>query len=107
MEKYINFPFFFSLLFFYFIQAGIAGALAKMTLGEPRNSEQVALEEHMRRQGWEQGQIDYMGRDSFENIWKKICNTLSQAPSGQPSPPKVRNNSSIKRNDKKCIFIII
>ena len=43
-----------------------------MTLGEPRSSEQIALEEHMRKQSWEQGQIDYMGRDSFDNIWKKI-----------------------------------
>ncbi|XP_047366859.1 probable serine/threonine-protein kinase kinX isoform X2 [Vespa velutina] len=67
--------------------AGLAGALAQMTLGEPRSAEQIALEEHMRKQSWEQGQIDYMGRDSFDNIWKKICETLSLAPR-QPSPAK-------------------
>ncbi|KAL6420269.1 hypothetical protein ACFW04_014868 [Cataglyphis niger] len=67
---------------------GIAGALAQMTLGEARSAEQVALEEHMRKQSWEQGQIDYMGRDSFDNIWKKICETLSLSPQRQPSPPK-------------------
>ncbi|XP_024893946.1 protein split ends-like isoform X1 [Temnothorax curvispinosus] len=68
--------------------AGIAGALAQITLGEARSAEQVALEEHMRKQSWEQGQIDYMGRDSFDNIWKKICSTLSIAPQRQPTPPK-------------------
>ncbi|XP_046485626.1 titin isoform X1 [Neodiprion pinetum] len=75
--------------------AGIAGALAKMTLGEPRSAEQVALEEHMRRQGWEQGQIDYMGRDSFDNIWKKILSTISQPPEHQPSPSMETQNVEI------------
>lgn len=70
------------------VQTGIAGALAQMTLGEARSAEQVALEEHMRKQSWEHGQIDYMGRDSFDNIWKKICETLSLAPQRQPTPPK-------------------
>ncbi|XP_036144811.1 titin isoform X1 [Monomorium pharaonis] len=69
-------------------RAGIAGALAQITLGAARSAEQVALEEHMRKQSWEQGQIDYMGRDSFDNIWKKICETLSFAPQRQPTPPK-------------------
>ncbi|XP_018059472.1 PREDICTED: titin [Atta colombica] len=67
--------------------AGIAGALAQLTLGEVRSAEQVAFEEHMRKQSWEQGQIDYMGRDSFDNIWKKICETLSLAPQREPTPP--------------------
>ncbi|XP_029167749.1 protein MLP1 homolog isoform X1 [Nylanderia fulva] len=67
---------------------GIAGALAQLTLGEARSVEQIALEEHMRKQSWEQGQIDYMGRDSFDNIWKKICETLSLSPQRQPTPPK-------------------
>lgn len=75
--------------FFLIPQAGLAGALAQMTLGEPRSAQQIALEEHMRKQSWEQGQIDYMGRDSFDNIWKKICETLALAPPRLPSPPKV------------------
>ncbi|CAL7939680.1 unnamed protein product [Xylocopa violacea] len=70
------------------IMGGLAGALAQMTLGEPRSAEQIALEEHMRKQSWEQGHIDYMGRDSFDNIWKKICETLALAPPRLPSPPK-------------------
>ncbi|XP_046621315.1 neurofilament heavy polypeptide isoform X2 [Neodiprion virginianus] len=77
------------------VMAGIAGALAKMTLGEPRSAEQVALEEHMRRQGWEQGQIDYMGRDSFDNIWKKILSTISQPQEHQPSPTMETQNVEI------------
>jgi len=75
-------------IFLLIAQAGIAGALAQITLGEARSADQIALEEHMRKQSWEQGQIDYMGRDSFENIWKKICETLSLAPQRQPTPPK-------------------
>lgn len=67
---------------------GIAGALAQLTLGEARSVEQIAFEEHMRKQSWEQGQIDYMGRDSFDNIWKKICETLALSPQHQSSPPK-------------------
>ncbi|XP_072764503.1 uncharacterized protein Gyg isoform X2 [Anoplolepis gracilipes] len=67
---------------------GIAGALAQLTLGEARSAEQIALEQHMRKQSWEQGQIDYMGRDSFDNIWKKICETISLSPQRQPSPVK-------------------
>lgn len=69
------------------MQAGIAGALAQLTLGAARSEQQVALEEQMRKQSWEQGHIDYMGQDSFDNIWKKICETLSQA-QRQASPPK-------------------
>nr|CAD7260868.1 unnamed protein product [Timema shepardi] len=57
--------------------AGLAGAFAQMTLGVSRSSEQTALEEHMRKHAWEHGNADYMGVDSFDNIWKKICETLS------------------------------
>ncbi|XP_063979153.1 fibrous sheath CABYR-binding protein isoform X3 [Diachasmimorpha longicaudata] len=71
------------------VMSGIAGALAQLTLGESRSPEQTALEEHMRKYSWEQGQIDYMGRDSFDNIWKKICTTLDEAPSTkEKTPPK-------------------
>lgn len=82
------------------VMAGLAGALAQITLGEPRSAEQIALEEHMRKQSWEQGQIDYMGRDSFDNIWKKICQTLSLAPPRLPSPPKETQKSEKTTTDK-------
>lgn len=60
--------------------AGLAGALAAVKLGEPRSAEQEAYEQHMRRQCWESGQIDYTGKDSFDNIWKKISETLETKP---------------------------
>lgn len=87
------------------VMAGLAGALAQMTLGEPRSSEQIALEEHMRKQSWEQGQIDYMGRDSFDNIWKKICETLALAPPRLPSPPKEIRKSVKNKIDETDEFI--
>lgn len=66
---------------------GLAGALAQVTLGVPRSAEQTAFEEHVRKQAWEQGSVDYMGRDSFDNIWRKITDTLAQAPP-KPVPHK-------------------
>uniref|UniRef100_A0A182NHA3 Uncharacterized protein n=1 Tax=Anopheles dirus TaxID=7168 RepID=A0A182NHA3_9DIPT len=57
--------------------SGLAGALAQLHLGEAKSQEQEAYEEHMRRQCWETGNIDYMGRDSFDNIWKRIQQTLN------------------------------
>ncbi|XP_039276547.1 glycogenin-1 isoform X5 [Nilaparvata lugens] len=65
--------------------AGLAGALATVKLGSPLSEEQHALQDHLRRQGWEEGHMDYMGRDSFDNIWAKICQTLSTGPSPVPA----------------------
>ncbi|XP_053614177.1 proteoglycan 4-like isoform X4 [Plodia interpunctella] len=69
--------------------SGVAGNLARVVagVGAPRE----ALDELSRRQGWEAGNIDYMGADSFDNIWAKISQTLNQtriSPPKQPSPPK-------------------
>ncbi|XP_055702845.1 glycogenin-1 isoform X2 [Phlebotomus papatasi] len=64
-------------------ESGIAGALANVTLGEQRTPEQEALESQMRRQCWESGNIDYMGRDSFENILKRINLTMGETPETQ------------------------
>ncbi|XP_014229689.1 glycogenin-1 isoform X2 [Trichogramma pretiosum] len=61
---------------------GIAGALSKMTLDEVRTEEQSSVDEGMRKFNWEQGQIDYMGADSFDNIMKKIHQTIA---AGEPS----------------------
>lgn len=74
----------------------MAGALAKITLGVPRSAEQAAFEEHMRKQAWEQGNMDYMGRDSFDNIWRKITETLAQAPTKpQPQKPATGGNPAV------------
>ena len=75
--------------------AGLAGAFARLTIGVPRTPEQAMLEDQLRRQGWEVGNIDYMGRDSFDNIWSKISETLSAGPSPSqpPSVPPVEGPS--------------
>ncbi|KAK7866807.1 hypothetical protein R5R35_005240 [Gryllus longicercus] len=74
--------------------AGLAGALSQLTLGVARSPEQIALEEHLRKQAWEHGNIDYMNRDSFENIWRKICETLAEAPS-DPLPEQRESTSQV------------
>ncbi|XP_075169346.1 glycogenin 1 isoform X2 [Haematobia irritans] len=61
-------------------EAGLAGALSQLRLGEQRTPEQEEYEHLMRRQCWEAGQVDYMGRDSFDNIWKKITQTMESKP---------------------------
>ncbi|XP_013109269.2 GATA zinc finger domain-containing protein 10 isoform X2 [Stomoxys calcitrans] len=61
-------------------EVGLAGALSQLRLGEQRTPEQEAYEHMMRRQCWESGQVDYMGRDSFENIWKRIQQTMDSKP---------------------------
>lgn len=63
-----------------YFQAGLAGALAQLRIGVQRTPEQEQYENLMRRQCWESGQIDYSGADSFDNIWKKITQTLEGKP---------------------------
>lgn len=55
-----------------------------MKLEEP-TPEQLAQEDLQRRLNWEQGNIDYMGIDSFDNIWNKITQSLSQVEEPQVS----------------------
>ncbi|CAH0770932.1 unnamed protein product [Bemisia tabaci] len=65
-------------------ESGIAGALSKIKLGSAASAGNAVIEDHLRRQSWEQGVIDYMGRDAFTNIWDKICQTV-----GGPSQPEI------------------
>ncbi|CAO1334981.1 unnamed protein product [Diamesa hyperborea] len=74
--------------------SGIAGALANITLGTERSVEQIALEDNFRRFNWEAGQIDYLGEDSFSNIWKRIQTTID-------TPAKV--NAPTKANAPKSV----
>ncbi|XP_039956640.1 glycogenin-1 isoform X5 [Bactrocera tryoni] len=73
-------------------EAGLAGALSQLRLGEQRTPEQEAYEQLMRRQCWEAGQIDYTGRDAFDNIWKKITQTLESKPGA--TPPQEEDKSA-------------
>ncbi|XP_072946133.1 uncharacterized protein [Epargyreus clarus] len=68
-------------------QTGVAGNLARVVLGA--GAQREALDDLTRRQGWEAGNIDYMGADAFDNIWAKISQTLSQprSPSPKQSTP--------------------
>ncbi|XP_026319451.1 glycogenin-1-like isoform X2 [Hyposmocoma kahamanoa] len=71
-------------------QSGVAGNLARVVPGDV-GYQREAIDELSRRQGWEAGNIDYMGADSFDNIWAKISQTLNQtrtSPPKQPSPPR-------------------
>lgn len=74
----------------------MAGQFARVSLGE-KTADQKALEDFLRRQSWEQGNMDYLGRDSFSNIWSKINETLGNVPEVSieavpvtiPTPPEV------------------
>ncbi|XP_028900268.2 alpha-protein kinase 1 isoform X2 [Zeugodacus cucurbitae] len=76
-------------------EAGLAGALSQLRLGEQRTPEQEAYEQLMRRQCWEAGQIDYTGRDAFENIWKKITQTLESKPGATPPQEEDKSGGNV------------
>jgi len=76
--------------------AGLAGALAQLTLGAPRTEDQQKYEDSCRRFCWEHGNIDYLGKDSFDNIWKKIQQTLDSV----NEPPKRERSLTPQPEDK-------
>lgn len=59
--------------------------MAHLTLGAPRSAEQQAYEDSCRRNCWEHGNIDYLGKDSFDNIWKRITHTLESTAAASAS----------------------
>ncbi|XP_064074834.1 uncharacterized protein LOC113401439 isoform X3 [Vanessa tameamea] len=80
------------------IQTGVAANLARVVPGAPL--QQDAADELARRQGWEAGNIDYMGADSFDNIWAKISQTLNQPASqseqsSEPQPKPVEETVAV------------
>lgn len=74
----------------------MAGALAGLKLGSPRTPEQEAYENNCRRAYWEHGNIDYLGKDSFDNIWKRITQTLESK-----KPSNGRSRESTPQPDDK------
>lgn len=70
-------------------------------MGEARSSEQEEFENHMRRQCWESGNIDYMGKDSFENIWRRIQTTMETPPKQTSPPPPQRESTPQPQSAKK------
>ncbi|XP_017837947.1 glycogenin-2 isoform X1 [Drosophila busckii] len=79
-------------------EAGLAGALAQLRIGVQRTPEQEHYENLMRRQCWESGQIDYAGADAFENIWKKITQTL-EAKTEKTEDAEQTDNANASDND--------
>jgi glycogenin glucosyltransferase len=76
-----------------YLQSGLAGAFAKMSLEGAKSDQQIEYEEQMRKHAWEQGHIDYMGKDSFENIMKKLQTSMAQsAPVPEPVVGKFWKN---------------
>lgn len=57
------------------------------------------MEDNFRRFNWEAGQIDYLGEDSFSNIWKRIQTTIDtpkvNAPSKANAPKSVATETPV------------
>ncbi|KAG8190788.1 hypothetical protein JTE90_005824 [Oedothorax gibbosus] len=53
---------------------GIAGELSKLHLGPASGAESSEA----RRYAWERGQIDYLGKDAFSNIEKKLESAINE-----------------------------
>lgn len=68
-----------------------------MTLGVAPTEAQVALEEKLRKEAWEAGHIDYMGRDSFDNILQKISETLSLGKNSKSSLETSKDNTTLDK----------
>lgn len=79
----------------------MAGALAALRLGEARSVEQEAYENSCRRVCWEQGNIDYLGKDSFDNIWKQITQTLESKNGSSTSNDERRARTPTPQPDDK------
>ncbi|XP_044944431.1 glycogenin-1 isoform X2 [Mustela putorius furo] len=51
---------------------GVSGAVSHLSLGEIPAAAQPFVSSEERKERWEQGQADYMGADSFDNIKRKL-----------------------------------
>ncbi|EPY79051.1 glycogenin-1 [Camelus ferus] len=50
----------------------VSGAVSQLSLGEVPAAAQPFVSSEERKERWEQGQADYMGADSFDNIKRKL-----------------------------------
>ncbi|KAF4017402.1 hypothetical protein G4228_008883 [Cervus hanglu yarkandensis] len=55
-----------------------SGAVSQLSLGEIPAQAQPFVSSEERKERWEQGQADYMGADSFDNIKRKLDTYLQQ-----------------------------
>ncbi|XP_038288557.1 glycogenin-1 isoform X1 [Canis lupus baileyi] len=51
---------------------GVSGAISHLSVGETPAAAQPFVSSEERKERWEQGQADYMGADSFDNIKRKL-----------------------------------
>ncbi|XP_035971527.1 glycogenin-1 isoform X3 [Halichoerus grypus] len=51
---------------------GVSGAMSHLSVGETPAAAQPFVSSEERKERWEQGQADYMGADSFDNIKRKL-----------------------------------
>lgn len=68
--------------------------MAHISLGSGKTPEQEAYEHQMRRQFWEAGNIDYMGKDSFDNIWARISKTIDAPTTTEAAPSTTAESTS-------------
>ncbi|XP_021351516.1 glycogenin-1-like isoform X4 [Mizuhopecten yessoensis] len=73
-------------------EGGLVANLAAMTIqtdpsegADAGHSEQEDVSDQERKLNWEKGQMDYLGADAFENIQKKLDETL-QGPVSEATP---------------------
>ncbi|GAB1287409.1 Glycogenin-1 [Apodemus speciosus] len=56
----------------YLVMEHVSGALSDLSFGEASAPPQPSMSSEERKERWEQGQADYMGADSFDNIKRKL-----------------------------------
>lgn len=54
------------------LQEHVSGAISHLSLGESPVTPQPFVSSEERKERWEQGQADYLGADSFDNIKRKL-----------------------------------
>ncbi|KAH3811346.1 hypothetical protein DPMN_139757 [Dreissena polymorpha] len=66
--------------------AVLVGNPARLSGGEGAGASKEPVPDAVRKLNWEKGQIDYLGQDSFENIQRKIEETLTSESKPTPTP---------------------
>ncbi|CAO2613621.1 Gyg1 [Lemmus lemmus] len=56
----------------YLMMEHVSGSLSHLSIGETPATTQPSMSSEERKERWEQGQADYMGADSFDNIKRKL-----------------------------------
>jgi hypothetical protein len=88
------------------LQGGLIGELAALSLdsGATYGGSQEHLSGQERKLNWERGQVDYLGADKFENIEKKL-NQSMQGPAASnetfTSPFSVTSKATVQKEPPK------